>query len=136
MTPRTTDLQLPPERTFGLFFATVCAAASAWTWATSRGTNAAAFGLVALLFLAAALAAPRLLRPLNLAWYRLGLVLGAIVSPIALGLIFFGLLTPIAIAMRIAGRNELRLGTDAEARTYWQDRERPGPDAASFGNQF
>jgi hypothetical protein len=49
---------------------------------------------------------------------RFGLLLGMIISPIVLGLIFFCLFTPIAILMRISGRDELRLKLNRKV-SHW-----------------
>ena len=57
------------------------------------------FGL-AVLFLLVTMIKSELLLPLNKLWMRLGLLLGMIISPIVLGVIFFGLFTPIALCMR------------------------------------
>ena len=81
------------------------------------------------------LAAPRLLAPFNLAWFKLGLLMGKVVSPIVLGIIFFVLLTPVAVIGRLFGRDELRLKRKA-VQSYWIERVPPGPDGDSFKNQF
>ena len=59
-----------------------------------------------------------------------------IVSPIVLGVMFFGVFTPIGIVMRLAGRDAMRRRLDPPARTYWQDRDPPGPDPSGLPNQF
>ncbi len=127
---------LPPDRRFGLFFGAVFLAIAAYgyfkgwqqlaviAWAAGAG----AFGVVALV-------APGILRPLNKAWFWLGLLLGKIVSPIVLGIIFYGLLTPVGVAGRLLGRDELRLKRRS-ASSYWIERRPPGPASDSFKNQF
>ena len=75
------------------------------------------------------------LAPLNKAWAALGQILGRLVSPIVLGLIFFCLITPVALIGRIGGRDQLRLKTRADT-SYWIKREPPGPAPDSFKNQF
>ena len=49
------------------------------------------------------------LLPLNKLWMKFGILLGMIISPIIMGIIFFVIFTPIAILMRLSGRDELRL---------------------------
>ena len=61
--------------------------------------------------------------------------MGKVVSPIVLGLIFFGMLTPVGIIGRLLGRDELRL-KKAPVTSYWIDRDPPGPAPDSFKNQF
>jgi hypothetical protein len=90
----------------------------------------------AAVFCAAALAAPRLLAPLNRQWTRLGLLLHRIVSPLVLGIMFFGMFMPIGLLMRISGKDPLRLRADPDARSYWIERIPPGPAAESLKNQF
>src|SRR5687767_6711854 len=97
---------LPSDRSFGLLFTVVGALVGAWMlWRGSRFANVA-FGLAAL-FLVAALVCPWILRPLNIAWMHLGLLLNRVVSPIVMGVIYFGLFTPIATVMRLRGRDVL-----------------------------
>ncbi len=78
---------------------------------------------------------PSLLTPFNKAWFLLGQVLGKLVSPIVLGVIFFGVLTPVAFVLRVLGRDELRVKRQPVA-SYWIDRVPPGPAGDSFKNQF
>jgi hypothetical protein len=68
-------------------------------------------------------------------WMALGHLLGRIVSPIVLGLIFFVLITPVALLGRIAGRDPLRIKPRAIS-SYWINREPAGPAPDSFKNQF
>ncbi len=128
--------KLPSERRFGALFTLVFAALGAWGrykgWDPSS-TDAwfAAAAVVALV----TLAAPRMLAPFNRGWFKLGLLMGRVVSPIVLGIIFFVLLTPVAVVGRLFGRDELRLKRKA-VQSYWIDREPPGPAGDSFKNQF
>ncbi|MDC3089274.1 SxtJ family membrane protein, partial [Alphaproteobacteria bacterium] len=93
-----------------------------------------AFTIVALMFLVITLINSDILLPLNKLWMRFGLLLGMIVSPIILGLIFFGLFTPIAILMRVNGRDEMRLKF-AKKASHWISRSEP-VNSASFKKQF
>ncbi|MBI5717889.1 MAG: hypothetical protein HZC37_09400 [Burkholderiales bacterium] len=123
------------DRAFGFVFAVVFVIVAAWPlisggrprwWAAGI---AAAFALVALL-------RPGLLARPNRWWMKLGLLLGAIVSPIALGVLFYGVFTPIGAFMRLAGKDPLRLARDASAPSYWRGREPPGPPPDSMERQF
>ena len=75
-----------------------------------------------------------LLMPLNMLWMRLGLLMGIIISPIILGLMFFVIFTPIAIIMRVCGRDELRLKFKTRS-SHWINRNAPN-HTDSFKNQF
>ena len=132
----TSDPKLPSERRFGALFTLVFAAIGAW--GHYKGVNPAASSawlIAAAVVAVVTLAAPRLLAPFNLAWFKLGLLMGKVVSPIVLGIIFFVILTPVAVISRILGRDELRLKRKA-VQSYWIERVPPGPDGDSFKNQF
>ncbi len=79
--------------------------------------------------------APQKLALLNKLWFQFGLLLGRIVSPLVLGVIFFGILTPVSLFTRLFGRDELRLKRSA-GNSYWILRAPPGPAKDSFKNQF
>ncbi len=79
---------------------------------------------------------PTLLAALNRLWMKFGILLGKIVSPIALGVLFYGVVTPIGVMVRIAGKDPLRLKLDSDANSYWIARDPPGPPPDSMNNQF
>ena len=81
-------------------------------------------------------AVPRALTPFNWVWTRLGLVLAKVISPIALGIIFFGVLTPIGFFLRLLKKDVLLLKLDLRADSYWSPRQPPGPDPDSMKYQF
>ena len=103
------EIELPSNRKFGFFFTFVFAAAAAYFYYSANLTWTYVFIAAALAFLLVTLIKSDALLPLNKLWMRFGLLLGMIVSPIVLGVIFFGLFTPIAMLMRRSGRDELRL---------------------------
>jgi len=123
------------DRAFGWVFTAVFAIIAAWPllhagpprwWAAAI---AAAFALVTLV-------RPSLLAAPNRAWMKLGLLLGAIVSPIALGILFYAVFTPMALVMRALGKDPLRLKRDSGAASYWRRREPPGPPPTSMDRPF
>jgi hypothetical protein len=127
---------LPSNRSFGLLFAAVSAlAAAALAW---RGHWAAATACLAgaALLAVIALAVPRALAVPNRLWFRLGLLLHAVVSPIVLGAIYFLIITPVALLLRLSGRDVLLRTRDPSRDSYWRDRDPPGPASDSFRNQF
>ena len=63
------------------------------------------------------------------------MLIGMIVSPIVLGIIFFGLFTPIALYMKIIGRDELNLKLSKKA-SYWKERDLDYMETDAFKNQF
>ena len=74
--------------------------------------------IIALIFLALGLVNSKLLTPLNILWFKFGIFLGKIVSPIVMGVIFFFVVTPIAILMRISKKDLLNLKFNNK-ETYW-----------------
>jgi hypothetical protein len=79
--------------------------------------------------------APKLLAPLNKVWMGFGFLLGKVVSPIVLSLIFTVLFVPIALFMRLRGRDELKL-RDRTGSSFWLIREESKIAPSSFKNQF
>ena len=133
---RTNDVKMGSERSFGFIFTAVFAAFggwqlylgdTVWAWAPLAGA-----GVLAII----ALALPRLLRPLNIVWLKFGLLLHKIVSPLALGLVFFVTVTPTALIFKLLGKDPLSLGLEPKANSYWIHRDPPGPDPQSMSNQF
>lgn len=127
---------LPSERSFGLVFAVLFAALAAYLVYAHRGGAAAASLAAAGALAALALFAPTLLAAPNRLWFKVGMALNAVVSPIVIGFIFFALITPVALALRATGRDELRRKREPAKPSYWIDRTPPGPRPESFRNQF
>ena len=129
------EIEGSSDRSFGLVFAVVFMIIALWPLLQGAGPRwwavavAAAFGLVAVLW-------PALLARPNRWWLKLGVLLGKIVSPIALGILFYVVLVPIGLLMRVLGKDPLRLQRDAAADSYWMRRTPPGPPPDSMTNQF
>ena len=114
-------LDLPSNQRFGFFFTFVFTVVAAYFYYSANVTWTYVFTVTALAFLLVTLIKSDALLPLNKLWMRFGLLLGMIVSPIVLGVIFFGLFTPIAMLMRLSGRDELRLKY-AQKASHWISR--------------
>jgi len=127
--------KLPTNRKFGWFFAAVFAAVAAYAYWGGWSTVSLVTLIAAILFAAATLLSPQSLAPLNRLWYGLGMLLGKIISPIVLGLIFFVLITPVSLVTRLFGRDELKM-KKRNVESYWVDRSPPGPQSDSFKNQY
>jgi hypothetical protein len=123
------------NRSFGIVFAIVFLLIAAWPLLQGSAPRWWAAGVSAAFALVAVLR-PALLAALNRGWTRFGILLGKVVSPVALGILFYGVLAPIGLLMRIAGKDPLRLKRDAAAATYWIRRVPPGPPPDSMTNQF
>ena len=127
--------KLPTNRKFGWFFAAVFSAVAAYAYWRGWNTVSLVTLIPAFLFAIATLFSPQLLAPLNRLWYGLGMLLGKIISPIVLGLIFFVLITPVSLVTRLFGRDELKM-KKRSVKSYWTDRSPPGPSSDSFKNQY
>jgi hypothetical protein len=123
------------DRTFGFVFAAVFAVVAGWPVASGGAPRWWAAAL-AVAFALVAIVKPGLLAGLNRWWMKLGLLLGAIVSPIALGVLFYAVFTPIGFVIRLTGGDPLRLARDTTAASYWRGREPPGPPPQSMDRQF
>ena len=128
------EVELPSNRKFGFFFTFVFAVIGAYFFYSEIMIWANAFIIAAMTFLVVTLVKSDALLPLNKLWMRFGRLLGMIVSPIVLGMLFFGLFTPIAVLMRLSGRDEMRLRFSRKA-SHWITRSEP-IKSESFKHQF
>lgn len=123
------------ERQFGIVMALGCALLSLLNFWRSGGWWP--WGLaIAALFGAAAFLAPKPLKPLNLAWFKFGLLLHRIVNPLIMSLVYYLSVVPTGLIMRALGRDLLRLKIDRDADTYWIPRQPPGPAPETMKDQF
>lgn len=127
-------IELPSNRKFGFFFTLVFAVTAAYLFKTATISWSCAFAITSLIFLLITMVKANILLPLNKLWMRFGLLLSMIVSPIVLGIVFFGLFTPIAFLMRIYGRDELKLKF-MNKTSHWILRSEP-LQTDLFKNQF
>ena len=124
------------DRGFGLVMAALLAVIALWPPLFSGGPFRLWALILAVSLLALALTVSRVLAPFNKAWLRFGLLMGRIVNPVVLGLIFYVVVTPFGLVMRLFGRDPLRLNRDPQATSYWIERHPPGPPPESMQNQF
>ena len=128
------EVKLPSNRKFVFFFTFVFVLAAAYFYSATNFSLAYIFSAASLIFLFLTLVKDDILLPLNKLWMRFGLILSIIVSPIVLGVIFFGLFMPIAFVMKLIGRDELRLKFKKKS-SHWISRIEPiRPE--SFKQQF
>ena len=88
--------------------------------------------VIALIFLILGMSNSKILTSLNTIWFKFGLILGKIVSPIVMGIIFFLIVTPISIIMRILGKDLLNLKYN-NRKSYWIEKRGP---KSKMKNQF
>src|SRR5262245_15675076 len=123
------------DRAFGMVFAAFFLIIGGWPAIHAEPTRWWALGL-AVAFAVVALARPRLLAGLNRLWIKLGILLGKIVSPVALGILYYLVLTPVGALMRLTGKDPLRRTLQPGSASYWVARTPPGPPPGSMTNQF
>lgn len=116
------EVKLPSNRKFGFFFSTIFLLASLYSYYKGSEIMVYVLSTLCITFLVITIINAKILLPLNKLWMKFGVLLGMIISPIIMGIIFFGIFTPIAIIMRLSGRDELRLRFKKQ-KTHWINRK-------------
>ena len=118
------EMKMGSERNFGIVFAGVSAVIAL---APLFGGEPIRFPflMLALGFAAVAVLAPRLLRWPNRLWFRFGLLLGAIVAPVVMTLVYLLTFLPLGLGLRLMGKDLLSPRGDPQASTYWITRTDP-----------
>jgi hypothetical protein len=129
------DVKVASERSFGFVFAGVFAVIALWPFLWGGDIRYWALA-IAVIFLGAALMRPRILRPLNLLWFKFGQLLHHVVNPLVMGLIFFAGIVPTALFMRARGKAPLRLDNAKASGTTWVERVPPGPAPDTMRHLF
>ena len=128
------NIVLPSNQKFGYFFTFVFLITSIYFYFRENNTAFFFLGTCSIVFFLVTLFKAEILKPLNKLWMSFGLVLGMIVSPIFMGVIFFMIFTPIGILMRLFGRDELLLQFKTKP-SYWTKRNNDML-SNSFSRQF
>lgn len=123
------------DRTFGLVFSTVFGIIALYPLLGSGMIRVWSL-IVAGIFLLLALIVPSILAPANRLWMKFGELLHRMVSPLALGIVFYVAVLPTGLLLLLFGKDPLRLRLDPTAESYWIKREPPGPSPESLNNQF
>ena len=129
------EVQSTGDRKFGLFFAAVFCALALIPLLHKENLRYP-YLLLSFLFLIFAIGAPRYLRPLNILWTKIGLLMARVGNPLIMGIIFFALITPMAILLRILKKDLLSLRLNSGLRSYWIERNPPGPEPETMRYQF
>ena len=132
---RRSEVKSSSNRSFGIVFAVVFAIIALWPLMDGGAARVWA-AAIAGAFLAISLARPAVLAPLNRAWTAFGSVLHRFTNPLLMGLVFYGAVTPTALIMRALGKDPLRRRFDHDAKSYWIEREPPGPEPGTMKQQF
>ncbi len=117
-------IKISANRNFGLVFFIVFLIVS--TWPLTNGEPVRIWSaIISSVFLILGLMNSKLLTPLNKLWFKFGMILGAIVAPVVMGIIFFLVITPIGLFMKIIGKDLLKKRHDKKKATYWIKRGKP-----------
>ena len=117
------SVKIPSNRSFGFLFFIVFLAISLWPLISQEGLRLWAL-ILSLIFLILGILNSKILTPLNKLWIKFGILLGNIVSPVVMGVVFFIVVTPIGLIMRLLGKDLLRVNKNESTFTYWIDREK------------
>ena len=119
------------NRNFGLTFFIVFLIVSIWPLLYSEQIRIWSL-IVGFIFLILGLVNSKILTPLNKIWFKFGIILGKLVSPVVMGIVFFFVVTPISIIMKIFGKDLLNLKYNNQ-KSYWLEKSDP---KSKMKNQF
>ena len=123
--------KISSNRSFGILFSIVFAAIAFWPL-LNLGEIRVWSVIVSSIFLILGLINSKLLYPLNLVWVKFGELIGKIVAPLVMALIFFIILTPIGLFLRLIGKDLLNIKLNNN-KTYWIKRDKkPGSMKRQF----
>ncbi len=125
------DVKISSNRSFGIVFFIVFLLIALYPLTYSGEIKIWSL-LISFIFLILGLLNSKILTPLNKLWFKFGILLGKIVSPLIMGLIFFFVVTPIGLIMRLLGKDLLNLKYNKD-KSYWI--EKSGPKS-KMKNQF
>jgi len=125
------EIKLPTNRNFGIVFFFIFLIISVYPLLNENEIRYWSL-FISLIFLLLGLINSRLLTPLNKAWVKFGLMMGIIVNPIIMSIIFFAVVTPTAYLLRLIGKDVLHLKKNND-KSYWQKKEK---SLSSMKDQF
>ena len=125
------DIKVGSNRSFGIVFFVVFLLIALYPF-TYGGEIRIWSAITSLIFLVLGLLNSKFLTPLNKLWFRFGVFLGKIISPVVMGIIFFLVVTPIGLIMRLLGKDLLNLKY-SKNKSYWIEKD--GPES-KMKNQF
>lgn len=122
------------SRQLGCIFAALLGFA-AWHFRAYSGL-VVFIGTVAISLIIVAIFRPSSLRPITVAWLRLGVLLNRFISPLVLGLMYLLTIVPFGLVRQILGSDPLRRKFDPSLESYWLERTTPKPSLEDFKRQF
>ena len=125
------EIKISSNRSFGIVFFVVFLLIAVYPLINSEEIKVWSI-IISFIFLILGLLKSKILSPLNTLWFKFGIFLGKIVSPIIMGVIFFFVVTPIGLTMRLLRKDPLNLKYNLN-KSYWI--EKSGPKS-KMKNQF
>ena len=125
------DIKISSNRSFGIVFFIVFLLIALYPLTYSQDIRNWSV-IISIIFLVLGLFNSKILTPLNKLWFKFGILLGKIVSPLIMGIIFFLVVTPIGLLMRLLGKDLINLKYNNN-KSYWI--EKKGPES-KMKNQF
>ena len=125
------DVKIGSNRSFGIVFFIVFLIIALYPLINNEGIRIWSI-IISLVFLILGLIDSKILSPLNKLWFKFGILLGKIISPLVMGIIFFLVVTPIGILMKILKKDLLNLNYNNN-KTYWIEKNEP---KSTMKNQF
>ena len=114
-------IEIGSNKSFGIVFFILFLIISLWP--IKSGLDIRLWSLIiSIIFLLLGLFNSKLLTPLNQIWFKFGLLLGKIVSPVVMGAIFFLVVTPTGLIMRFLGKDLLNL-KESDSKSYWVEKK-------------
>jgi len=120
---KNSKIKINSNRSFGIVFFFVFLIVSLWPLINENPVRVW-FSYIAIIFLILGLMNSNLLTPLNVLWFKFGKLLGSIVAPIVMGIVFFIVITPTGLIMRIFGKDLLNKKYNNKSKSYWINREK------------
>ena len=125
------DVKISSNRSFGIVFFIVFLLIALYPITYSEEIRVWSV-IISLIFLVLGLLNSKILTPLNKLWFKFGILLGKIVSPLIMGIIFFLVVTPIGLIMKLFGKDVLNLRYNNN-KSYWIEKNGP---KSKMKNQF
>ena len=115
--------KISSNRSFGLVFFFVFVIVSLWPLLNEDSLRVWSI-IISIIFLILGLINSKLLTPLNILWFKFGILLGSIIAPIVMGVVFFLVITPTGFIMKIFNKDLLNKNLDNEKKSYWINRDK------------
>ena len=116
-------INISSNRNFGLVFFVIFLIVALWPLKYEEDIRLWSL-VISIIFFILGVINSKLLTPLNKLWFKFGILLGSIVSPIIMGIVYFTVVTPTGVLMRLLGKDLLRTSKIKNTSTYWIKRDK------------